>query len=120
MGEPHTPRRARRITDVDDSLVVLNWQQQTHGCRLHRVRDEEPPDETWPTEIHSGYGCYIWLAEDFHNGTFGYPWEPSLCVFGEELLAAVAEIGDEPLGRILRRNGCPTRAVDATSEATGA
>lgn len=110
----------RRITGVDDSLVVLNWQHQTYRCRPHRVRGEEPPEETWPTEIHPDRDYYIWLTEDFRNGTFGHPWEPSLCVFGEELLAAVAEIGDEPLGRIQRRNGGPAHAVDAAPETTGA
>jgi len=62
---------------------------------------------------------FIWLAQDFRYGTFGHPWEPSLCVFGEELLAAVAEIGDEAFGRILRRNGRPTRVVDAALEPPG-
>lgn len=94
----------RRVTSVDDSMVVLNWQHQTYRCRPDKVRDEEPPDESWPTEIYPDGDYYIWLAEDCRYGTFGHPWEPSLCVFGEELLAAVAEGGDEAMGRILRRN----------------
>ena len=81
-----------------------------------RVRDEEPPHETWPIEIHPGHDCHVWLTEDFRNGTFGHPWEPRLCVFGEELRAAFAEIGDETLGQILRRNGCPARVIDTDPE----
>ncbi|MBR7837823.1 DUF2716 domain-containing protein [Actinospica durhamensis] len=80
------------------------------------MRDGEPPDVMWPTEIYPNGDYCIWLAGDFRNGTFGHPWEPSLCVFGEELLAAVAEIGDEALGQILRRNGCPIRVADADPE----
>jgi hypothetical protein len=97
-------------------VVVLDWQHQTYRCRPHKVRDEEPPDEMWPTEIYPNGDYYIWLAGDFRYGTFGHPWEPSLCVFGEELLAAVAEIGDAALGRILRRNGCPIRGAGADPE----
>lgn len=97
----------RRLTSVDDSVVVLDWQHPTYRCRPHWVRDEEPPDEMWPTEIYPDGDYYIWLTEDFRNGTFGHPWEPSLCVFGEGLLAAVIEIGDEALGTVLRRNGHP-------------
>jgi Protein of unknown function (DUF2716) len=83
--------------------------------RPHRIRDEGPADSTWPIEIYPDGDSYIWLAEDLRYGTFGHPWEPSLCVFGEELVTAVAEVGDEALGRILRRNGCPTRAARDSS-----
>jgi hypothetical protein len=102
----------RHITSVDDSAIVLNWQHQTYRCRPHRIRDDEPPHEMWPTEIHPDHDYYIWLTEDFRNGTFGHPWEPSLCVFGEELIAAVTEIGGEALGQLLRRNGSPARGND--------
>lgn len=67
----------------------------------------------WPTETYPDGDYHIWLAEDLRYGTFGLPWEPSLCVFGNELLAAFTQIGDEALGRILRRNGSPVCATDA-------
>lgn len=102
----------RRVTSIDDGVVVLDWQHPTYRCRPHRVRDEEAPDVTWPIEIYPDGDYYIWLAEDFRYGTFGHPWEPSLCVFGEELLTAVAESGDEALGRVLRRSGLPTHVAD--------
>lgn len=102
----------RSITSIDESVVVLEWQHQTYRCRPHRIRDEEAPDVAWPIEFHPGGDYCIWLAEDSRFGTFGHPWEPSLCVFGEELVAAVAEIGDEALGRVLRRNGLPVHVTD--------
>jgi hypothetical protein len=77
----------RRVTGVDESVVVLNWQHLTYRCRPHRVRDAD------------------------------HPWEPSLCVFGGQLLAAVAEIGDEALGRILRRDGRPAHDAGTGPEA---
>lgn len=105
----------RLVTHVDDSVVVLDWHHSAYRCRPHRVRDEEPPDEMWPTQIYPDGDYCIWLAEDLRYGTFGHPWEPSLCVFGEDLLAAVTEIGDEAMGRILRRNGISAH-TDATTE----
>lgn len=103
----------RQVTNIDDSVLVLDWQHSTHRCRPHHIRDDQAPDEMWPTEFYPNGDYHIWLAEDFRYGTFGHPWEPSLCVFGKELLAAFTEIGDEPLGRTLRRNGTPTCATDA-------
>lgn len=106
----------RRVTGVGDSVVVLDWQHQTWRCRPHWVRDEAPADATWPIEIYPDGDYHIWLAEDFRFGTFGHPWEPSLCIFGEELLAAIAESGEEALGRVLRRNGREVKVGDADSE----
>jgi Protein of unknown function (DUF2716) len=103
----------RRVTSVDDSVVVMNWQHPTYRCRPHWIRDEDPPDQMWPTQIYPDHDYYIWMAEDLRYGTFGHPWEPSLCVFGEELLTALTEIGDEALGRTLRNNGTPTHSTDA-------
>lgn len=105
----------RCVTDADTSVLVLDWQHQTYRCRPHWVRDDEPADQAWPIEIYPDGDYYIWLAEDFRFGTFGHPWEPSLCVFGKELLAAVAESGEEALGQVLRRNGRDTNVADADS-----
>ncbi len=32
---------------------------------------------------------YIFLRDDLSEGTFGHPWEQTLCVFGERLLASL-------------------------------
>ncbi|GIH05322.1 hypothetical protein Rhe02_33890 [Rhizocola hellebori] len=48
--------------------------------------------------------CYIYLAEDFQFGTFGHPWESTLCVFGQELLDLVEAELDTLLGKPMRRN----------------
>jgi hypothetical protein len=34
---------------------------------------------------------YIFLSEDFRTGTFGHPWEETMCIFGDRLLTALAE-----------------------------
>ena len=62
-----------RITSVDDSVVVLNWQHPACRCRPHRIRDEKPPDEMWPTEIHPDHDYCIRLTEDFRDGTLDIP-----------------------------------------------
>ncbi|WP_354644540.1 DUF2716 domain-containing protein [Kitasatospora camelliae] len=40
-------------------------------------------------------------------GTFGHPWERSLCVLGAGLLDLVEESVHRVLPRVLRRNGTP-------------
>lgn len=110
----------RRITNTGDSIVVMDWQHESYRCRPHRVRGDQAPDQMWPIEVYPDGDYHLWLTEDFRNGTFGHPWEPSLCVFGEDLLAAVAESGDEALGRVLRRNGRTPCATDTSAEQTDA
>ncbi|WP_223874522.1 DUF2716 domain-containing protein [Salinispora fenicalii] len=47
----------------------------------------------------------MYLAEDFRFGTFGHPWELSLCVFGGDLLDLVEADLHTVLGQVMRRNG---------------
>jgi hypothetical protein len=48
---------------------------------------------------------YIYLSADLSLGTFGHPWEASLCVWGDQLIDAVAAVNRDGLTRILRRDG---------------
>ncbi|MEU5934541.1 DUF2716 domain-containing protein [Micromonospora sp. NPDC047187] len=48
---------------------------------------------------------YIHLAEDFRFGTFGHPWELSLCVFGDDMLDLVESDLHDVLGKVMRRDG---------------
>ncbi|MEV0150210.1 MULTISPECIES: DUF2716 domain-containing protein [unclassified Nonomuraea] len=36
-------------------------------------------------------GCRF-LSEDMTNGTFGHPWEQTLCIFGSSLLPELAPL----------------------------
>ena len=96
-----------------ESLWILDWQ---HSC--YRLRPDLPMTdmflpgvlegrsrEGWPLSPYPDGDYFIFLAEDLRFGTFGHPWEHSLCVFGTELLEAVEEDVHEVLQRILRRDG---------------
>jgi hypothetical protein len=46
------------------------------------------PADRWPVPVLPNGDYYIFLARDFSWGIFGHPWEQTMCVFGERLLAA--------------------------------
>ncbi|MFE4974859.1 DUF2716 domain-containing protein [Kitasatospora sp. NPDC056651] len=98
-----------------ESLWILDWQ---HTC--YRLRPDLPATDMFLSRVLEGRSREGWpfgpvpdadyavfLADDLRFGTFGHPWENSLCVFGAELLAAVSEDVDQVLGRALRRDGLP-------------
>jgi hypothetical protein len=93
------------------SLLFLEWQHTSY-----RLRPDLPataiflPDapDSRPLAPRSPFpdGDYpVLLAEDFSYGSFGHPWEYSLCLFGAPLLDAVADDVTRLLQTKLRRNG---------------
>ncbi|GAA1186042.1 hypothetical protein F4556_007181 [Kitasatospora gansuensis] len=102
-----------KCSNPGESLWILDWQ---HTC--YRLRPDLPPTdmflprvlegrsrEGWPRSPYPDGDYYIFLADDLRFGTFGHPWEHSLCVFGSELLDAITEDVDQVLQRVLRRDG---------------
>jgi hypothetical protein len=77
-----------RVLDHNSSLVVLDWQHQTYRFRPHLLFACQP-DQQWPTTVFPNGDYYIFLTEDMHTGTFGHPWEQTLCVFGEPLVSVL-------------------------------
>jgi hypothetical protein len=45
------------------------------------------------------------VTADLRFGSFGHPWEESLCVFGADLLAEVEDDLTALLGTVMRRGG---------------
>ncbi|WP_064257441.1 DUF2716 domain-containing protein [Rhodococcus sp. HS-D2] len=71
----------------DPTFVVLDWQ---HTCyRLDAAVHASTPDTEWRVPVYPNGDYYIFLREDLSEGTFGHPWEQTLCVFGERLLASL-------------------------------
>ncbi|MFH9354804.1 IS3 family transposase [Kitasatospora sp. NPDC017646] len=96
-----------------ESLWILDWQ---HTC--YRLRPDLPATdmflprvlegcsrEGWPLSPYPDGDYFIFLAEDLRFGTFGHPWEHSLCVFGGELLDAIQDDLQQLLQVVLRRDG---------------
>ena len=81
----------RKLSSSEKVLYSLDWQHECYRYSPHVVDDLGPigwfPDGDY----------YFQLAADLSFGTFGHPWQESLCVFGADLLEAV----QEPLERHL-------------------
>ncbi|MEV0456522.1 DUF2716 domain-containing protein [Catellatospora methionotrophica] len=76
-----------RVLEPDTSLVVLDWQHQSHRFWPHRFACQ--PDPQWLTSVFPNGDYHIFFTEDMSTGTFGHPWEQTLCVFGEPLVSAL-------------------------------
>lgn len=80
-----------------DRLVALDWQ---HTCYwFFPLR----PSTTAPLSVFPDGDYYAFVSPDFSFGTFGHPWQRSLCVFGKPLLQLLPNI--ETMGPVLRRSG---------------
>lgn len=70
-------------------LIAMDWQHPSYRFWPHRNPVTEPSDMLGMnhiTPVPDG-DYYILLAEDMEFGTFGHPWEQTLCVFGADLVA---------------------------------
>ncbi len=86
-----------------DTLFALDWQHTSYRFAPQEVGG--PGQPAWPLSPYPDGDYCIFLAEDFRFGSFGHPWEESLCLFGEELLdVASIEVG-KVLGPPIRRSG---------------
>ncbi|GAA2617538.1 DUF2716 domain-containing protein [Streptomyces axinellae] len=85
---------------------LLHWLDRHHaGYRFDPRRVGGSGRPRWPGSAYPDGDYYLYLTADLRLGTFGHPWEESLCVFGEELLAEVEEPLTALLGTVLRRGG---------------
>lgn len=90
-------------TPADEVLYWLDWQHQ--GYRFDPRRVGGPGQPRWPGFCYPDGDYYLYLNSEATVGTFGHPWEYSLCVFGSELLAKVEEPITQLLTKVLRRGG---------------
>jgi len=85
------------------TLYALDWQHTSY--RFTPAETGGPGQPAWPLSPYPDGDYYVYLSEDFRTGSFGHPWEESLCLFGAELLDSVsAEVG-QVLGPPIRRSG---------------
>ncbi|MEU3605682.1 DUF2716 domain-containing protein [Streptomyces sp. NPDC035033] len=85
------------------TLFALDWQHPSYRFAPHQVGG--PGQPAWPLSPYPDGDYFVFLAEDFRFGSFGHPWEESLCLFGEELLDVTAAEVDKVLGPPIRRSG---------------
>lgn len=77
-----------RVTAVTERLLVLDWQHPCHWFWPHRQAISE--DIAWPVAVFPNGDYYAFLTEDMTAGTFGHPWEQTLCVFGDRFVGVLA------------------------------
>ncbi len=68
---------------------------------------EAADPNAWSIPVLPDGDYYIFLSPDFRFGTFGHPWEETICVFGQELLDAFAQHPPQLFREIVRSNGQP-------------
>jgi hypothetical protein len=97
----------------DERVLVLDWQHPSYWFRPHiqarRLAREHDglgmlAASEWNVTPFPDGDYYIFLSEDQTTGTFGHPWEQSICVFGPALVAALAPCLQGWLP-VLRRGG---------------
>ena len=103
----------KRVIAESASLIVLEWHGTCYKFRPRQysgsfipIGNDNGEDETasWKVAVIPDGEYYIFLSEDFRFGTFGHPWESTICVWGEELLEAMGPLPLEG-ATIARRNG---------------
>lgn len=85
-------------------LLALDWQ---HPCYrfdpFGRFEFSETYHRMIPVLPDGDY--FIFLADDFSFGTFGHPWEQTICVLGQRLIDVVERERPRLLVHVVRRNG---------------
>ncbi len=71
-----------QIVDRSSQVLALDWQHP--GYRFRPQLPDASSQSMHITPVPDG-DYYIFLTEDFTAGTFGHPWEFTLCVFGSQL-----------------------------------
>jgi hypothetical protein len=75
----------------DTELNALDWQHPAYRFTPARQALAHSPE--WPISVYPDGDYYAFLTDDLSEGTFGHPWEQTLCVIGPRL--------GETLGRSL-------------------
>ena len=80
-------------------IAALDWEHSCYWFDPHREV------ETWEIDLYPNGDYYMFLASDLAWGTFGHPWEGTLCVWGEKLMSSLRYQDAPGLAGIVRR-GC--------------
>ena len=71
----------------DAELIVLDWQHPAYRFRPANQALTWRPE--WHVPVYPDGDYYAFLTEDLLEGTFGHPWEQTLCVIGDRLGATL-------------------------------
>ncbi|OXM46552.1 DUF2716 domain-containing protein [Amycolatopsis alba] len=86
----------RGLASCADELYALDWHHESFRFPTSA--------KDWPLSPFPDGDYYVYLTSDFRLGTFGHPWEYTLCVFGDALVTAISAEVTEVLGEPVRRS----------------
>jgi hypothetical protein len=69
--------------DVDE-MVVLDWQHPAY--RFFPGHQALTWQAEWKVPVYPDGDYFAFFTPDFSDGTFGHPWEQTLCVIGRRLV----------------------------------
>ncbi|MFF1608102.1 DUF2716 domain-containing protein [Amycolatopsis sp. NPDC058278] len=90
----------RESVEPGEELYWLDWQHVGYRFDPARVDGAGP---RWPGGVFPDGDYHIYLTGDLRLGTFGHPWEATICVFGDLLTRIDAELS-AALGEPIRRS----------------
>lgn len=96
----------KRVVPQGGFLYAMDWHV---GWRFYPHREFDARDvRSWGVGVLPHGDYTVFLAPDLRNGTFGHPWEGTVCAFGPELLAELREAPPDLLKKVIRRDGTAT------------
>jgi hypothetical protein len=66
---------------ADEWVYALDWQHPGYHCWPHRVNIQRATYR-WPVEVFPNGDYHIFASRDLTFGSFGHPWEATLCLWG--------------------------------------
>jgi len=79
-------------------IYYLDWQHECYAIKINQI----------PTSWANGFpdGDYaIFITTDMKAGTFGHPWESSICIFGRNFVNSLLKRKPKILKNIIRNEG---------------
>ena len=104
---PHadTPRRLAEGREAGGEVIRPRPAQMVRALHLRPAPLGVFSRDSWAVSVNPGDGFAIFLAPDLRFGVVGNPVERTICIFGEELLAALGDDMPAVFGSAVRRNG---------------
>ncbi|MCA1032540.1 DUF2716 domain-containing protein [Bacillus timonensis] len=92
----------RANTLKEEYILALDWQHDCFWFNPHLEIEKDEFDE-WKIPIFPDGDYSFFIQKDFKWGYLGHPWERSITVFGEELLASCKQNMPTMFRKVLRQ-----------------
>ena len=69
-------------------LIALDWQHPAY--KFVPANQAQSRQAQWKVPVYPDGDYFAFLSQDFTEGTFGHPWEQTICVMGERLIDSLA------------------------------